>query len=140
MLCFSKTQLFAQSKLKPKEVIIVVFSHSADYSFDGIEFPINKTSKRMVEVSDGVVSECAFPDKPECADFVYSSFEISGGAFVVSKNQAKIKLKAEIAVGDKECRINRTFTIYRNRKTKIPLNSCGAKLTAYYGFESKKTD
>jgi hypothetical protein len=121
---FGTIETFAQKRAKPREVIILVFSLSTGYSFDGLEFPLNKSSK----------------GKPECANSVYSSYDISGRAFAAGKNQAKIKLKADITVGNEDCKINRTYTVYRNRKTKIKLDSCGASLIAYYGFKSKKTN
>ncbi|HEY0460916.1 MAG TPA: hypothetical protein VGC97_17405 [Pyrinomonadaceae bacterium] len=115
-----------------------MFSLSTKDSFDKLEFPINKTSKGKFDAGGGMVSECGFPEKPECAKFIYSSYDISGRAFAAGKNQAKIKLKADISANNNDCKINRTYTVYRNRKTKIRLNSCGASLIAYYGFESKE--
>lgn len=137
---FGTIEMFAQKRAKSGEVIIVVFSLSTGYSFDGLEFPINKTSKGILDAGGGMVSECGFPEKPECAKFIYSSYDISGRAFAAGKSQAKIKLKADITVGDEDCKISRTYTVYRNRKTKIRLNSCGASLIAYYGFKSKKAN
>jgi hypothetical protein len=122
------------------EVIIVVFSLSTGYSFDEMEFPLNKTSKGKFDAGGGMVSECGFPEKPECAKSVYKSYDISGRAFAASKTSAKIRLKADITVGNNDCKINQTYTVYRNRKTKIPLNSCRTSLIAYYGFKSKKTN
>jgi flagellar basal body L-ring protein FlgH len=137
---FGIIEMFAQKQAKPKEVIIVVFSYSADYSFDGLEFPINKTAKGKFDAGGGMVSECGFPEKPECANFIYSSYEISGKAFAAGKNQVKIKLKGEITVDVNDCRINGIYTVYRNRKTKIRFNSCGANLIFYYGLKSKKAN
>ena len=137
---FGIIQVFAQKRVKPKEIIIVVLSLSTGESFDGLEFPINKTPKGIFDAGGGMVSECGFPDKPECAKFVYKSYDISGRAFTINKNQAKIRLKADVTVGDNDCKINGTYAIYRNRKTNIRLNSCGASLIAYYGFKSKKAN
>ena len=137
---FGTIETFAQKRSKPKEVIIVVFSLSTGYSFDGLEFPLNKTSKGKFDVGEGMVSECGFPEKPECANSVYSSYDISGRAFAAGKNQARIKLKADITVGNNDCKINRIYSVYRNRKTEIKLDSCDASLIVYYGFKSKKTN
>jgi hypothetical protein len=137
---FGTNAVFAQKRVKPKEVIIIVFSLSAGGSFNELEFPINKTSKGKLDAGGGMVSECGFPEEPECAKFVYSSYDISGRAFAAGKNRAKIKLKANITANNNNCKISGTYTVYRNRKTKIGLDSCGAGLTAYYGFESKKAN
>ncbi len=137
---FGTIETFAQKRAKSREVIIVVFSHSMEDSFDKLEFPINKTPKGKFDAGGGMVSECGFPEKPECAEFIYSSYDISGRAFAAGKNRAKIKLKADITVGVENCKINRTYTVYRNRKTKIRLDACGASLIAYYGFKSKKAN
>jgi len=137
---FGIIQVFAQKRVKPKEVIIVVLSLSTGYSFDGLEFPINKTSKGIFDAGGGMVSECGSPEKPECAKYIYKSYDISGRAFAINKTQAKIRLKADITVGDNDCKINGTYTVYRNRKTKIGLDSCGASLIAYYGFKSKEAN
>lgn len=131
---------FAQKRVKPKEAIILVFTLSTDESFDKLEFPINKTAKGKFDAGGGMVNECGFPELPECAKFVYSSYIISGRAFAAGKNRAKIKLKADVTVGYKDCKISGTYTVYRNRKTKIRLTSCGASLIAYYGFESKEAN
>lgn len=137
---FGTIETFAQKRAKSREVIILVFSLSTGYSFDGIEFPLNKTSKGGFDAGEGMVSECGFPEKPECANSTYTSYAIDGRAFAAGKNQAKIRLKADITVGSEDCKINRTYTIYRNRKTKIPLDSCGANLIAYYGLKRKKAN
>jgi hypothetical protein len=137
---FGTNAAFAQKRAKPGEVIIVVLSLSTGESFDELEFPINKTSRGIFDAGGGMVSECGFPEKPECAKSVYKSYDILGRAFAAGRNRAKIKLRADITVGDNDCKISGIYTVRRNRKTKIRLSSCGASLTAYYGFESKKAN
>ncbi len=137
---FGTIETFAQKRAKPKEVIIVVFSIPNDQTFDGLEFPINRTAKGKLDDGGGMVSECGIPEDPECAKSIYSAYDIYGRAFAVGKNQAKIKLKGELTVDDKDCQINGTYTVYRNRKTNIRFNSCGANLIVFYGFESEETN
>src|SRR6476620_8246225 len=119
---FGTIETFAQKRAKPREVIILVFSHSTGDSFDGLEFPINKVSKGKFDAGGGMVSECGLPEKPECAKSVYSAYEISGRSFAAGKDRAKLRLKGDVTVGDEDCKINGTYTVYRNRKTKIRLN------------------
>ena len=136
---FCITPGFAQKSVKPKKVIIVDFLLLNGERASKWKIPINKTPKGGLRTGGGSVTECGFPDKPECAEAIYSSYEFEAKASAIGKNRTRIDIKIEYSVDDEECKTHRIFTVYRNRQTKIRLG-CGAVLIARDGLETEETD
>jgi hypothetical protein len=135
---FGTNAVFAQKRAKPKEVIVVYFPMPNGESPSKWKIPIYKSPRGKFN-GGGMVSECGFPDNPECAKFIYASYEYQAKAFALRKNRVRIDLKIDFAVGANECKTRRLFTVYRNRQTKIRLG-CGTTLTARYGLSTEKAN
>jgi hypothetical protein len=136
---FGTNAVFAQKRVKRKEVIIIEFSMPNRESPDKWEIPINKTPKGSLDAGGGMVSECGIPDDPECAKTIYSAYKYQAKAFAVGKSQTRIDIKIEYTVGAENCQTRRTLIVYRKRQAKIRLG-CGANLLARYGPETKEAN
>ena len=130
---FGATQVFAQKKLKRKEVIIVKFLIPKQREFDNVKIPIEKNSKDA-GISGGAVNECL--TNKGCDNSDYWTYTFSANAFRTRKAITKVNFEIEVTKG---CKTQKTFTVYRKRRTKLRLD-CGVSLIAYQGFESEEAN
>lgn len=126
---FGITSVFAQKKVKRKEVVVIELLIPGREEITKAEVLINQTPKLKNSVRGG--GGCG-----NCDESQTPPYEFKAEVFKIDKNKTKVSFKIE--VGD-ECRTGWVFTVSRNRKTKLQLN-CGISLTAYYGFESEETN
>ena len=126
-LCFGTTDIFAQKKAIPREVIVIEILSPISKDADKREVLINKTVKSNYEAGGGRGNACTSCDQN-------GSYEFNATAWRMGKDKSKISFKISFA---DECRTRKIFTIYRNQQTKIQLN-CGVNIVAYYGFESEE--
>jgi hypothetical protein len=144
---FGIIQVFAQKQLKPREVIVIEFT-SPRGSPAKYEVLINRTPKTNYEILGGGAyaggvgcGDCSREEyerlkEKHKAELASLSYGFSAKAWRMGKN--KSNLNFGISTGG-NCRTQKTFTVYRDRQTKIQLD-CGVTLTAYYGLESKEAN
>ena len=87
---FGITQVFAQKKLKPKEVMVIEFVIPNQKNYEKAKIPIGKNSKELV-VEGMAVNECGYPDREECKNYPYWTYTFSASAFKSGKAPTKVK-------------------------------------------------
>ena len=145
---FGTIQSFAQKRTKPREVIVIEFT-TQDKGLDKQEVLINRTPKTNYKTSGGgangggvVCGDCSREDfeklnKAYKAGLERLSYGFTAKAWRMGQNKSTVNFG--ISVGSGNCRTQKTFTVSRNKATKIQMD-CGVSLVAYYGLESKEAN
>lgn len=128
-LCFGITEVSAQKKTKPKEVIFVELTVTRRSSPQTIEIPIN------VNVSRGKEKplKAGWAKKGDGALPPQYSFNLE--AYLKDKNSSDVYL--EIIVEGCQTIVRKQFIVSKTQKTELE-TECEIKVVAYYNTESKK--
>lgn len=145
---FGIIQSFAQKRAKPREVIFIEFT-SPTGGIAKWEVIINRSPKTKYQTAGGGASgagvSCSHCSQEYFEELrrkaneeaAKKSYGFTAKAWRMGKDKSNVNFA--ISTGGGECQTQKTFTVYRNRQTKLQLK-CGISLTAYYGFESKKAN
>ncbi len=124
---FGSTQIPAQNKPKPKDVIVVELTVGKGTNTQIIQVPISntqRTAEKPLKPGWDKAGDGSLPPQ----------FSYNLEAYPNEKNNSKVYFAAVVERCREEAR--KDFIVTKGQKTEFEL-SCEIKITAYYGTESK---
>jgi len=121
------TQIFAQKKSNPKDVIVVELSVSKGTNTQIIEVPIStvsRTSEKPLKPAWEKDGDGSLPPQ----------FSYNLEAYINDKNSSKVYFAAVVERCQETTR--KDFIVTKGKRTELELG-CEIKITAYYGIKSK---